>query len=853
MKKVVRYTVVPHLPERLKPLLDIAYNLWWCWNPDAAELFRGLDPALWRANGHNPVKMLGSLGAEDIDRLLKNDAHLARMDRVAEELKGYLEHGTWYQKEHGDHLGRTIAYLSAEFGVHECLPLYSGGLGVLAGDYLKSASEIGLPLIGVGLAYRFGYFRQYLNLDGWQQETYPENDFYNMPMALVKNAKGAPIEVDVPFPGRSVYVHIWKVQVGRVPLYLLDTNLDRNSGEDSNITSHLYGGGPEMRIKQEIVLGIGGIRALAAMGCPPTVTHMNEGHSAFMALERTRHLMEKHSLSFEEARGLVTSTSVFTTHTAVPAGIDRFDADLIKKYFAHYCKKLDITVDTLLDLGREKPGDGGEPFSMAVLACRLASSINGVSKLHGEISRAMWQRLWPEVPLDEVPIGHVKNGIHTPTWLSDEMVRLYDRYMGTRWRYEPENKSVWEQIEKIPDAELWGSHQRLKERLVGYVRARLQEQLKGMGAHSSRIAEAGEALDPGALTIGFARRFATYKRATLLMRDPERLARLIAGAGRPVQFIFAGKSHPADEGGKKLIREIVHLSEKEPFRNRVMFLENYDMGLARHLVAGVDVWLNTPRRPLEASGTSGMKVVPNGGLTVSSLDGWWPEGYNGENGWAIGSGEEYDDDAYQDQVESLALYELLEKEIIPLYYKRGKDGLPREWVEIMKNSIRTLCPVFNTNRMAGEYTEMMYLPALAHWKRVAAGGMAEARELAAWKAALRAQWSGIAIKDVKISSISELHVGAELPVEVQVELGKAAPEDVTVELFHGPLSADGEIVSGKSTPLKHRRSDKNRFHSYTGAIPSTASGQFGFSVRVLPAHAGLTHRFETGLIHWWRD
>ena len=852
MRRVLRYTVIPSLPERLKPLLDIAYNLWWSWNPDALELFRGLDPALWRSTGHNPVKMLGSLGAEEIDRLFKNDASLARMDRVAQELKGYLEHGTWYQKEHSAHLGRTIAYLSAEFGVHECLPLYSGGLGVLGGDYLKSASELGLPLIGVGLAYRFGYFRQYLNLDGWQQETYPENDFYNMPMTLVKNDKGVSLEVDVPFPGRSVLVHVWKVQVGRIPLYLLDTNLEKNSSDDRNITSHLYGGGPEMRIKQEIVLGIGGIRALAAMGCPPTVTHMNEGHSAFMALERTRHLMEKHSLSFDEARGLVAATSVFTTHTPVPAGIDRFDADLVRKYLTGYCKKLGISVENLLDLGREKLGDPGEPFSMAVLACRLASSINGVSKLHGEVSRAMWQHLWPEVPIDEVPIGHVSNGIHTPTWLADEMVRLYDRYMGTRWRFEPENKSVWERIDKIPDAELWGSHQRLKERLVGYVRARLQGQLKGMGANSARVAEAAEALDPAALTIGFARRFATYKRATLLLRDPERLARLLSIEGKPVQFIFAGKAHPADEGGKRLIREIVHLSEKEPFRNRLIFLEDYDMGLAWHLVEGVDVWLNTPRRPLEASGTSGMKVVANGGLTVSTLDGWWPEGYTGENGWAIGSGEEYEDDEYQDQVESLALYELLEKEVIPLFHTRGKDGMPREWVEMMKNSIRTLSPVFNSNRMAGDYTATMYLPALDRWKRASAHGMAAVRELAGWKAALRANWGGVAIRDVKISSVSELRVGSELPVEVQVELGKVDPKDVVVELFHGPLNADGEIVSGQVVPLKRRKSEKNRHEIYTGAIRSSVSGQFGFAVRVLPSHPALTHRFETGLLHWWR-
>lgn len=851
MKKIVRYTVVPHLPERLKPLLDIAYNLWWSWNPEAIELFRGIEPALWRPNSYNPVKILGTLGAEDIERLLKNEAFLGKMDRVAQDLAVYLRHGTWYQREHGDHLERKIAYLSAEFGVHESLPLYSGGLGILAGDYLKSASEIGLPLIGVGLAYRFGYFRQYLNLDGWQQETYPENDFYNMPMTLVRDKKGAPLEVEIPFPGRSVYVHVWKVQVGRVPLYLLDTNMDRNSADDRNITSHLYGGGQEMRIRQEIVLGIGGVRALAAMGCPPTVTHINEGHSAFIAIERTRHLMEKHSLSFDEARGLVASTSIFTTHTAVPAGIDRFEPDLFRKYFGHYCKALGISVETLLDLGRERPGDAGEPFSMAVLACRFASSINGVSELHGEVSREMWRRLWPGVPIEEVPIGHVRNGIHTPTWVSDEMVRLYDRYMGTRWRFEPENKSVWERIDKIPEAELWGSRQRMKERLVGYLRERFQDQLRKMGANSARIAEAADALDPKALTIGFARRFATYKRATLLLRDKERLARIVSSSTMPVQFVFAGKAHPADEGGKKLIREIFHLSEQEPFRNKLIFLEDYAMGLAWHLVEGVDVWLNTPRRPHEASGTSGMKVVGNGGLMISTLDGWWPEGFNGENGWAIGSGEEYEDDDYQDQVESMALYEILEKEVIPLFYNRGKDGIPDEWVEMMKNSIRTLCPVFNTNRMAGEYAEKMYLPALDRWKRATADNSAEARGLAAWKAGLRQKWGGVSIRDVKVTGVSELRVGADLAVEVHVDLGKVTPEDVAVELYHGPLNAEGEIVSGTATPLVRRRPDRNKHLTYTGAIPSKSSGQFGFAVRVIPAHPALAHRFETGLIAWW--
>jgi len=840
------------MPERLKSLLDIAYNLWWSWIPDATELFRSLDPALWEGTDHNPVKMLGSLKKDDVERLLKNDAFIARMDRVAGELKTYLEHGTWYQKTHSGHIASRIAYLSAEFGVHECLPFYSGGLGVLGGDYMKSASELGIPLVGVGLAYRFGYFKQYLNRDGWQQETYPENDLYNMPMTLEKDEKGMPIEIELPFPGRKVHLCVWKIRVGRIPLYLLDTNLEKNSIEDRNITSHLYGGGSDMRIKQEIVLGIGAILALDKLGISPIITHMNEGHSAFQALERTRQLMKKQHLSFNEAKGLVAGTSVFTTHTAVAAGIDKFEPDLVKKYLSGYCEKLDMSIDQLLDLGRERQGDHREPFSMPILACRFASHINGVSKIHGEVSREMWHGLWPSVPLNEVPIGHIRNGIHTPSWLSDEMVRIYDRYMGTRWHFEPENSEVWQQIDRIPDAELWGSHQRLKERLIGAVRKKFQEQLRNRGVHSSYITEAGEALDPAALTIGFARRFATYKRATLLLKDPGRLANIMNIPGKPLQFIFGGKAHPADEGGKRLIKEIVHLSEQEPFRNKIIFLENYDISLARIMVQGVDVWLNTPRRPMEASGTSGMKVVPNGGLTVSTLDGWWPEGYDGENGWAIGSGEEYEDSEYQDHVESLALYDLLEKEVIPLYYQRGKDGMPKDWIAMVKNSIRTLCPAFNTNRMAGDYIDRAYIPALAHWAGLTKDNMAEAKKLARWKTEIEKKWSDISIEDVKISSVSELKVGDELRIEVQVKLGKVNPGDVRLEIFHGPVNTEDEITDGSSAPLRLTRTDKNGLHIYAGSVHSESSGQFGFCVRALPEHPSMRGRFETGLIHWWQ-
>ena len=852
MKKIQKYIVVPHLPDKLKPLMDIAHNLWSCWNPEAVELFRSLDPEIWENAYHNPVKLLGMLSNDDLSRLLRDEVFLDKMDGVAEDLKRYMEYQTWYERAHGDELESRIAYFSAEFGIHECLPIYSGGLGILAGDHFKSTSELGLPMVGVGLAYRFGYYQQYLNLDGWQQETYPENDFYNMPMVLEKGDNGKPVEVDIPFPGRTVYAYIWRVQVGRIPLFLLDTNLEKNSIDDRNITSNLYGGDNEMRIKQEIVLGIGGIRALEVLGQTPTVTHMNEGHAAFLALERTSRLMKENNLTIEEARGLVAGTNVFTTHTPVPAGIDRFDPELVKKYLGDYCKTLKISIEALLDLGMEKSDGGGKGFSMAVLACRFACHINGVSKLHGEVSREMWHILWPDIPLSEVPIGHITNGIHTLTWLSDEMRRLYNRYMGTRWVEEPENHAIWGRIDDIPDAEIWGSHQRLKERLIGHARKKLKEQLKNRGAHSSRILEASDALDPSALTIGFARRFATYKRSTLLMKDLERFARILSIPGQPVQFIFAGKAHPADTPGKKLIQEIVHLSQQEPFKNKVVFLENYDINLARYMVQGVDVWLNTPRRPMEASGTSGMKVVANGGLTLSILDGWWPEGYDGENGWAIGSGEDYEDEEYQDSVESQALYELLEKEVIPLYYMRGKDGTPREWIEVMKNSIRTLCPVFNTNRMVEDYTEKEYLPAIIQWNWVTANNMEVARSLAKWKVSIAKLWDGISIRDVKISSLSELLAGDKLPIEVHVDLVKAKPDDITVEVFHGRLDPAGEIVEGKVTTLEHSKVNKSGCHIYAGSIPCVSSGQFGFAVRVLPSNPALTQRFETGLIHWWK-
>ncbi|NTU59869.1 MAG: glycosyltransferase family 1 protein, partial [Deltaproteobacteria bacterium] len=729
-KQLRTFMVVPSLPERLQPLLEIANNLWWTWNPEAVDLFRRMDHDLWSATYHNPVKMLGVIDQDRLRELEGDDVFLAHMDRVAQSLGRYLAMPTWAQKAHPEFGAAKVAYFSMEFGIHECMPIYSGGLGILAGDHFKSTSELGLPMVGVGLLYRQGYFHQYLTNDGWQQEVYPENDFYNMPLRLVRDAAGHPVRIELDLPGRKVLVQAWKAEVGRVPLYLLDTNIDENAPGDRAITYQLYAPGVDIRIRQEIVLGIGGVRMLHALNVDPAVCHMNEGHSAFLGLERIRLLMGRTGLGFADTLEAVRAGCIFTTHTPVPAGIDMFPADMVGTYLGDYVQSFGLSVQDLLALGRQNPGDANEPLSMAVLALRLSGFRNGVSRLHGEVSRKMWAGIWPGVPAEEIPIGHVTNGIHVRSWLSDEMARLFDRYLGPQWYDEPLGQEIWERVRQIPDNELWRSLERLKERLVGFVRRRLSEQLVRRGAPAAEIQGAEEVLDPEALTIGFARRFATYKRATLLFKDPERLARILNDPQRPVQILFAGKAHPADNEGKRFIQEIVHHCRRKEFKKRVVFLEDYDINIARYLTQGVDVWLNNPRRPLEACGTSGMKVPPNGGLHLSILDGWWDEAYDGKNGWAIGRGEEYADPIQQDEMESHALYDLLEEEVVPLYYGRGEDGLPRGWIAKTKLSIEALTPVYNTNRMVRDYAEEYYLPALHHWSRLSQTEFQAARALA---------------------------------------------------------------------------------------------------------------------------
>lgn len=848
MRTIHHFTVVSTLPERLLPLAEISNNLWWCWSPDATELFRRIDQTLWEEVHQNPVSLLRRVSQEWLIRLMANEAFLAHMDRVYEELRHYLEHSTWYAWIHGSEVQNQIAYFSLEFGIHECLPIYSGGLGVLAGDHLKSASELGLPLTGVGLLYRNGYFRQSLGADGWQQETYQRLEFESLPMTLVLRDDGEPLKITVAYPDTDAVVQMWRVDVGRVRLYLLDCDVEGNSTEAREITARLYGGDTEMRIRQEVLIGIGGMRALRELGLTPSVCHMNEGHSAFLALERIQHLMVQHKIAFPEAREIVTASNVFTTHTPVPAGNDVFPREVLTSYLEPYAEGLGMSIDDILDLGRINADDLSEDFSMPVLALRLSAYANGVSKLHGKVSRKMWSGLWPDLNEAEVPISHITNGIHTRSWLSDEFARLYDRYLGPSWLEDPMDVGLWERIDTVPDSELWRAKERLRERLVAFSRKRLHDQLRRRGLHRVKVLEADEVLDPEALTIGFARRFAAYKRAHLILRDPERLSRLLNASGRPVQIIFAGKAHPRDKQGKELIRQMINLSSRDEFRRKIVFLEDYDIQVARCLVQGVDIWLNNPRRPLEASGTSGMKAPVNGGINLSILDGWWVEGTTGDNGWTIGRGEEYDDLEYQDEVESRALLGLLEAEVIPLFYRRGKDGIPHDWIEMMRASIRSVCPVFNTNRMVREYLERYYLPAAVQFHYLTVDGAAEAKELVKWRDHVASAWSSVEIDEVSITGEQQVSVGGELPVEVKVRLVELTPRDVTVELVHGPLDGEGSITEGEIVVMSHRAEYEKGQHLFTAQIPCASSGPKGFTVRVLPWRNVLGRMIHSGPI-----
>ncbi len=854
VKPVTTVHVVPNLPEPLTRLRELAYNLRWSWDHGTIGLFRRLDRELWETTGHNPVWMLGLIEQARLEALCEDPAFMALFHHVCEDFDDYMNAtSTWYTQNHPAVDKPYIAYFSMEFGLTECLQNYSGGLGVLSGDHLKSASDLGVPLVGVGLLYQEGYFRQYLNADGYQQESYPINDYANLPVTLQVDESGKPIMISVPMPGRQLNAVIWLVQVGRVPLYLLDTNIPENLlEEDRNLTDRLYGGDRRTRIRQEILTGIGGIRVLDKLGLRPKICHMNEGHAAFLALERARQFMTENDVTFWQAKEITAAANIFTTHTPVPAGLERFGFDLIDEHFTEYYRELGLNRNQFIDLGRERMGDY-ELFSMPVLAINMSAKANGVAALHGVVSRKLWQWMYPGVPEQEIPITSITNGIHVETWISNELGQLFDRYLNPRWRSDEWDATVWQDVETIPDTELWRTHERRRERLITFTRKRLRMQLVRRGAPQHEIEEADEVLDPDALTIGFARRFATYKRATLIMRDVERLKAILNNADRPVQIIFAGKAHPHDTGGKELIRQITNLARTSEFRHRIVFLEDYDMLVARYLVQGVDVWMNTPRRPKEASGTSGMKVIYNGGLNFSILDGWWAEGYNPAFGWAIGNGEEYPEYEWdhQDFVESEALYNILEHDIIPLYYDRSRDNLPREWVARMKKSIITLAPFFNTDRMVQEYTNLTYIPCAELTTKLTTPTLEKGLAYAAWRAKIGEAWKDVAVKNVEVSEAT-LKVGANLEVKAVVQLGKLKPDDVQVQLYYGQLNPRGEITSGGQAinmQLVGKNGDGDSY-TFQTQVSYDTSGERGLSVRVLPQNDSLPTPFQPGMIRW---
>jgi starch phosphorylase len=782
------------------------------------------------------------------------------MERIVRALEEYLGQETWFDKNHrragGPLANARIGYFSMEFGIHECLPVYSGGLGVLAGDHLKSASDLGLPLAGVGIAFSQGYFRQRLDEEGWQGERYPPNDWYDLPVSPVVDERGHRVVVRVPLPltqhpeagkTRDVLLQAWRAEIGRVPLFLLDANLDLNAPEDRALTNTLYGGDKLHRVRQELLLGLGGLRLLHAASLSPTICHLNEGHSAFLALERVREIMSAHDVPFGVAREIAAAGHIFTTHTPVPAGNDGFPPDLVRPYAELLGAGVGMGAAEVMRVGRVNPDDAGGELSMPVLAIRLADRYNGVSLLHGREARRMWKVLWPGLPEHEVPIGSITNGVHLGTWIAAELGDLYRNYLGPGFMEgDPE---AWAKVASIPDAELWHVHERCRARLIGHVRHHLKRMTlrKGRAADVARI---DELLDPRALTLGFARRFATYKRGALLFRDAKRLERLLHVPGRPVQLLFSGKAHPQDWGGKELIRDIVRASQSDAFRGRIVFVEDYDMEVARALVSGVDVWLNTPRRPLEASGTSGMKAALNGALNASILDGWWAEAYAGDNGFAIGHGEEHVDATYGDHIEALALYRLLEEEVIPQFYDRDPQGLPRRWVARMKRSIQTIAPVFNTHRMVREYAEQHYRPAIERTARMLEGGLAEARALAAWRARLEAAWPQVRVEAVEEPGFARLTAGEQLTLAAHVQLGGLRPEDVIVEAYYGKLHGEHALPSGETTPLRCAGEMGGGRYRYEGHIPARGSGEHAFAVRVIPHHDALATRFAMHLMRW---
>ena len=847
-----RITVNPQLPKRIEKLSLIANNLWWSWNIEFLRLFQKIDRDLWENCFKNPIKFLKLVSQEKLEKVSNDIAFLREYDKIVENFENYMKSkDTWFNNTYPDNKKDLIAYFSAEYGLDETMPIYSGGLGILSGDHLKSASDLGIPLVAVGLLYKHGYFKQKINGYGQQETEYKNIDIYDLPISPVKDEKGDDLTIYIKFPKRRIYLKVWQVNVGRVKLYLLDSDIEKNNEEDRDVTLKLYGGNQEMRIRQEIVLGMGGTNLLTKfLKLNPTVYHMNEGHSAFLTLELMKNLMSEKQVSFEVAKDITTAKTVFTTHTPVPAGNDIFPIDLVEKYFKDFWPRLGLNREEFLKLGM-KPTKELEPgFNMGILALKIAGKKNGVSKLHGAVSRELFGEVWPNIAPSESPITHITNGIHTCTWLAPKMKELYNKYLIPYWQDNMHNENVWKKIRNIPNEKIWEVHKERKRKLIKYIKEHTVERLKRYGYSYEEINEITSKLNPDALTIGFARRFATYKRAALIFKDLERITQILNNEERPVQIIFAGKAHPADKEGQDLIKYIHEISMMPQFKGKIFIMEDYNIGMSRYLVSGVDLWLNNPRRPMEASGTSGQKASVNGVINFSVLDGWWAEGYTGDNGWTIGTNAEYDSYEAQDIADSESMYYTLEEKIIPTYYDKDKNGISQSWVEIMKNSIISTGGKYSTSRMLVDYTKDLYIP-LCDITNKYFNDIDKVTEFNSWKKDLANNWENIKIQQKNNLDNITLDAGKKIEVKCEVELQNIDIKNIETQVYYGKILENGVVENIEIIPMKLvEKDEKAKKYQFSAKIELSTGGNYGYTFRVMPKHEMLIEPANLDLIKW---
>lgn len=849
-----RITVNPQLPKRIEKLSEIANNLWWSWNTEFLRLFRKIDKDLWEKCGKNPIKFLKEVSQEKLETASKDLIFLHEYDKNVENFESYMESkDTWFANKYPENKKDLIAYFSAEYGLDETIPIYSGGLGILSGDHLKSASDLGIPLVAVGLLYKNGYFHQKINGNGEQETEYHDIDIHDLPIHPVKTEEGEDLIIYLKFPKRRIYLKVWQINVGRVKLYLLDSDIEKNNPEDRDVTLRLYGGDQEMRIRQEIVLGMGGVNLLTrALKLEPTIYHMNEGHSSFLILELIKNVIKEKQVSFEVARDIVSSQTVFTTHTPVPAGNDIFPISLVEKYFKDFWPRLAITREEFLKMGMKPCQDLENGFNMGILALKVAGKKNGVSKLHGAVSRELFADVWPEIAANESPIGYVTNGIHTCSWLSPNLKQLYNKYLIPYWQDKIQYDYVWEKIKNIPDEKLWEAHQARKEKLLNIVKNNVTERLRRSGYNYEDINSITSKLNPNALTIGFARRFATYKRATLIFKDLERITQILNNSDRPVQLIFAGKAHPADKQGQDLIKFIHDVSMMPQFKGKIFLLENYNIAMSRYLISGVDVWLNNPRRPMEASGTSGQKASVNGVINFSVLDGWWAEGYNQKNGWRIGFNSDYESYEAQDVTDSQNIYETLEQKIIPAYYNKEKNGISKEWLDYMKESIISTGGKYSTSRMLSDYTSQFYIP-LCNLHNKYYKDLSNVTRFNAWKNDMYRNWKDIKItqKEDNLNNIA-IDAGKCITVRCQVELPNINPEHISVECYYGKILENGVVEDISIIPMQQikTKAENSKNYEYETKIELKTGGNYGYTFRVMPKHEMLLESANMDLVKW---